>query len=484
MAVRARFVALCMWGIAAWLLAGRLDYWGDEIGSLEGAAQPLGSILRGRGADFHPPLYFLLLHGWQRVFGSGEYATRSLSVGASVAAIALTAVLARRVGLGQPWRAAGLLALSPFWLLFCGMARYYSVAALVFVAALLALLHALRTGRTAAWALYAGAVALAGYTNYLMVAAVAATHGAWVCIHRRRCLIRWALSMACAAVLLVPLGALVLAQTRGMILWGERAGFGGQWSMAALGILYPLYVLAVSESILPWHLVLSLPLIGASFFLVARARRGGLLAVLGVGIATGVVIVLFVARSLPIAYLPSRLLFLAPVWAVLLASGSQRSRKAGTAALAVVAIGYGGGIANLVRGREYHNVTYLVPWRRIVAVIRLDREEDKLVVTPEEYPLLYYGRGLRFQLVRPGEKVTNELARKNPRAVWLVERDRADRQRQGITADVEAWLERTYEETDHFDFVTLSPMELKVRTFLLNRESAHAALTLTRFARR
>jgi 4-amino-4-deoxy-L-arabinose transferase-like glycosyltransferase len=476
-------VFLMAWIVLAALLAGRLDFWGDEIGSIEGASEPVRSILRGHGADFHPPLYFLALHFWQRVFGPGEYATRALSVIASAAAILLTAAVARDAGLTRPWVASLLLALSPFWVLFCGMARYYGLSAMFFLMTLLALSSAIRVGSAARWVTYAVILALDGYTNYLMLAAVMVTHAVWVYRFHRRCTLRWVLAVSLAALLLIPLAALVLEQTRGMIMWGERASFAGQWRAALVALVYPFFVLAVSETVLPWRYWLAIPLLVASGFLVARSARPRLHIALGCGIVAGLVVVVLIARSLPLVYLPSRLLFLAPIWAVLLAAGAERSGRAGRLALLVLALGYGGGLWNLARGADYHNVTYLVPWRQIVEVIRNDPEDDRLVVTTEEYPLLYYGRGLRFQLIRPGERVTRELAQKGAKVVWLVQRDRADRQRQGITSDAEAWLEANYIKGGEWEYLRLSSMELRVRRFLLRREPSSAALTVTRFLR-
>ncbi|MBN1423354.1 glycosyltransferase family 39 protein [Candidatus Fermentibacteria bacterium] len=482
--MRGGLLLLVVWTVLTCIQAGRLDYWGDEIGSLEGASESTGDILRGKGADFHPPLYFLILHGWIRLFGYGEYAVRSLSVLAAAATILLTVSLARVVGVTRPGTAAVFLGLSPFWLLFCGMARYYGLSALVFVATLLTFVFALRRDSATRWVLNGFMLALAGYTNYLTLAAAFVTQMVWVVAYHRRCVLRWAAATMLAAVFLAPLAALVLHQTRGMILWGERASFFGDWRTAVWGACYPLYVLAASETILPWHWWFSVPLLASSWFLVLRARRPPLLQVtLASGVVVSLLVVSLVARSLPLAYLPSRLLFLAPVWAVLLAAGAQRVGKWGVVALAGVALGYAGGIVNLVRGVDFHNPAYVVPWRQVVQLIRDDTEPDKLVVTTEEYPLLHYGQGLRFQLVRPGERTTEELAGKAAAVVWLVQRDRADQQRHDITFDAEAWLREHYDTGPEHEFVRLASLERQVRRLVLRREPSEAALTVTRFTR-
>ncbi len=471
------------WAAGALVLAGRRDFWGDEIGSLTGASQSLVVILQGRGADFHPPLYFVLLHAWHHLFGVGEYASRGLSVVAAALTVLLTASLARRAGVRRPWVGALLVGLSPFWLLFCGMARYYSLSALLFLVSLLALFSAMEQGRLWPWLRWGLVVALCGYTNYLTLASAVVAGSLLALTSRRTLTLGWAAGVGTALVAMAPLAALAIAQTRGMMTWGERASFASRWKASCIALVYPLYVLAASETVFPWRWAVSVPMVVGSAVLAA-VSRSRLWLVLAGSLATGVAIVFSVARSLPLVYLPSRLLFLAPVWAVLVVLGAQRLGRPGTAILLVVVAGYGVGLANLVLERDYHNVTYLVPWRAVVATIKADPEPDKLVVATEEYPLLHYGRGLRFQLVRPGQRVTKELAVKAPKVVWLVERDRGDRQRSGITSDAHAWLSTHYDLSRCDEYLPLGQMEQRVRGKLLGREPGSAALTVSRFVRR
>ncbi len=485
--VRYRYLVL---GVGVWVLllilgAGKLDFWGDEIGSLKGAAEPLSRIAHGRGSDFHPPVYFLLLHWWIGIFGLSEVAVRSLSVIIGGACILFTAVLAKRQGVRRPWIAALLLGFSPFWMLFCGMARYYSITALVYVGVLLLFTSVIRSRSFLLWGVLGAAVAVAGYTNYLMLAGVVVFQAVIVIRKRERVVFaRWLFSLAVASILVSPMAALALGQTKGMFLWGESASFAGFGRTVVMSIAYPVYVLAASETVQPWQFWISVPLLGASLFLVQSARRSrfSIIALL-TGICVGTVVVTTVARSLPIVYLPSRMLFLAPVWAIVLSVGMEKAGRAGWIALAVLAIGYGVGCWNLGHGREFHNTTYLIPWEDVARTMLDDPEPDKSIVTTEEYPLFHYGKGLRFQLARPGESAADELARKWVKVVWLVQRDRADRQRGGLTRRVETWLNANYRKENTHMFVPLSRREIQARELLLGREPAPAALTLTRFVR-
>ena len=53
--------------------------WLDEALSVNIATLPLGDIGEALRHDGHPPLYYLLLHVWTEVFGTGDVAVRSLS---------------------------------------------------------------------------------------------------------------------------------------------------------------------------------------------------------------------------------------------------------------------------------------------------------------------------------------------------------------------------------------------------------------------
>src|SRR4051794_40055749 len=57
----------------------RSDLWADEALSVGIARLPVDRLLAALRHDGAPPLYYLLLHGWMRVFGSGPAAARALS---------------------------------------------------------------------------------------------------------------------------------------------------------------------------------------------------------------------------------------------------------------------------------------------------------------------------------------------------------------------------------------------------------------------
>ena len=138
--VAAAVAAAAALNVAARLLA-RPGLWLDEALSVNIASLPLGDISEALRHDGHPPLFYVLLHGWMRVFGSGDVAARSLSSALSVVSLPLAYRLGRRVhGSAVGVLAVVVLALSPYHLRYGSEARMYAlIICLVFAGALIVL---------------------------------------------------------------------------------------------------------------------------------------------------------------------------------------------------------------------------------------------------------------------------------------------------------------------------------------------------------
>jgi uncharacterized membrane protein len=72
--------------------------WDDEATSFLISKLNLSQIVQAVAVgDFHPPLYYCILHYWVALFGASEVAVRSLSVLFGVLVIPLIYVLGRRL---------------------------------------------------------------------------------------------------------------------------------------------------------------------------------------------------------------------------------------------------------------------------------------------------------------------------------------------------------------------------------------------------
>jgi hypothetical protein len=106
--------------------------WLDEAQSVAIAHQPLSHLQDALRHDGAPPLYYVLLHGWIRLFGTSTFAMRSLSAIPAVLALPVILRLGRRVG-GEAVGIAAvvLLAISPFAIRYAVETRMYSLLALL-----------------------------------------------------------------------------------------------------------------------------------------------------------------------------------------------------------------------------------------------------------------------------------------------------------------------------------------------------------------
>lgn len=124
--------AVRLWGL------GEQSIWQDEAYSVVLARQDVGTIIQTQVEDSSPPLYYLLLHAWIRLFGDSEFCARLLSALFGIGLVAATLLIASRlftpaVGL---W-AGGMLAFAPLAVYYSQEARMYSLAPLLAIVSVL-----------------------------------------------------------------------------------------------------------------------------------------------------------------------------------------------------------------------------------------------------------------------------------------------------------------------------------------------------------
>lgn len=157
---------------------GRLPLWRDEAASVDIAERSVPGIVAAvERIDLVHGLYYLLLHA-VLVLGDSESVVRIPSLVASVAAVALTAELARRVlGPVPASVTAALLVCNPLLAGYAREARPYALAVMVVCAAALVLLG---SDRPIGVARGAGAAALAVLAGYLHLFALLPVAGLFV----------------------------------------------------------------------------------------------------------------------------------------------------------------------------------------------------------------------------------------------------------------------------------------------------------------
>ncbi|WP_207867058.1 glycosyltransferase family 39 protein [Pseudomonas sp. 58(2021)] len=147
--------------------------WGDEGSSLLLARYTLGGIWEHAAFDVHPPLYFMLLHGWVSLFGEGILSIRSLSALAGIATVGLGMCLVDRLATRRAAIIAGvLLALLPTAVRYSQEVRMYSLLGLLLLGTTLALICWVRRPQRRRYlVIYALLMSAALYTHYFAVLA-------------------------------------------------------------------------------------------------------------------------------------------------------------------------------------------------------------------------------------------------------------------------------------------------------------------------
>ena len=151
--------------------------WLDEALTVNIARLPVGRIPDALRHDGSPPLYYLALHAWMRIFGSGDVAVRALSGLFSVGTLAALPFAARASGARRGWTAVLIAAASPFAVRYATEARMYSLLMLLVTLGVVALARLLRSpsvSSAVAVGLLTGLALLTHYWSLFLAGVVAA----------------------------------------------------------------------------------------------------------------------------------------------------------------------------------------------------------------------------------------------------------------------------------------------------------------------
>ena len=215
-------IALMLLGtvLRVWRL-GTHTLWLDEAFSLWLGRQSIGPMLDWiQGIDQHPPLYYLLLHTWVRIFGESELALRLLSAYLGILIIPVCYRLSR--SLAGP-RVAGwtalLVTIAPFQVYFAQEVRIYTLLALLAGLALISfvrILSGVREGKVAwAWVGYVLFSAAALWTHNTALFLPLAVNAIMLTLYLVR---RWH-EGGISHITLPPPGRWVLAQCAILAAW-------------------------------------------------------------------------------------------------------------------------------------------------------------------------------------------------------------------------------------------------------------------------
>ncbi len=188
-------------------------YWLDEGISVGISSHSLGEIPQLLRQDGAPPLYYVLLHGWMKLFGSSEAATHLLSVLFALASVPVafwagSSLFGRRAG----WMAVALVAVNPFVAGFANETRMYTLVVLLGLVATACLLHGFVFRRRRYLPAFAVSFALLLYThNWALLYGLGAAVAVVGCValnrdptDRRRAVVDALLAFGAAGLLYLP----------------------------------------------------------------------------------------------------------------------------------------------------------------------------------------------------------------------------------------------------------------------------------------
>ena len=117
-------------------------FWIDEGLSVGISSHPFTQIPHVLRQDGSPPLYYLLLAGWMRLFGDTETATHALSLLLALACIPLAYWAASPFGRRSAWICTALATVNPFLTAYAQETRMYTLVVLLSLVGARALVEA------------------------------------------------------------------------------------------------------------------------------------------------------------------------------------------------------------------------------------------------------------------------------------------------------------------------------------------------------
>ncbi|GIE74180.1 hypothetical protein Aph02nite_01300 [Actinoplanes philippinensis] len=200
--------------------AGRPVLSWDEVTSAEVASRSVPQILDvipNIDAVFGP--YYLFLHFWTAIAGTGEVTLRLPSILAMAGAVTIAAEIGRRLFTPATGLIAGvLLCFVPNTSRYAAEARPYAFACFFAALAFLLLAGAVRQGGRWRWTGYGLSVLFLGLSHLIALTTLAA-HAAYLAVHARDRLRPWMVTAGVAVLPVLPIAYLGTTQEDTQLHW-------------------------------------------------------------------------------------------------------------------------------------------------------------------------------------------------------------------------------------------------------------------------
>jgi uncharacterized membrane protein len=170
-------------------------FWGDEAWTAVISRLSIPEIIQVTGQDFHPPLYYLIVHGFMQVFGESEWIRVLSTIFFILTLIPIYHFAKKIANKTVAWVSTLLVAFSPILFIYAFEARSYAFLTFMSVISTLVFWNAVGMPKNRkkptkqtirAWILYAIIGGFGVYTHYYMWF-ILASHGVyWLLMDRRQ----------------------------------------------------------------------------------------------------------------------------------------------------------------------------------------------------------------------------------------------------------------------------------------------------------
>ena len=440
-----------------------LSPWFDEADELIFLRGSLANSINIPATGGHPPLYFAVIYYWMRLPLGLDWAVqaRTLSVLFALAAtIAADRFWARDLPSRWRWTFLSLWTLSPFLLLYSRMSRSYSLQLLIGTVVLGLLARSnLNIKTLAAWltvGVYVHPVpgfSLLAATNLLLI------------FRRRFRDILWI--DAIVGILYLPWLFRLLSF---LPTWGAGGGnlyalTGRLWIEIPVKFAYWAFSFTLGEAVPDSALLCEILIgIGVAILLITGALRRPSL----VWIAAPAALIGFigVARWNSYPFIPARMIFLYPVFLMLIVTGAEAHRRLGPPILAGLLAVTLSGIWCYFHLAGFRNKQYPMPEADIAAQIRRESPPEGyavLVDSTNADPIgLEYQLGPVLETKEPTTPAALDRAIQDPkiRTIWFL------RNTHDVSADqLDRQFEQTLTQAMHetvYPIEPFTPLEIKV----------------------
>ncbi len=445
------------------------ELWMNETYSAFVANLPFARIFRYAAGDVHPPLFYLLLHLWIRVFGDAQAQLRLFSVVLNFFSSLAIFVLARRM-LGNRFGAyaAVLFVLSPMLFVYSLEVRMYALLILLFICLLMVHWMVAVEQREERWLVVAYGVlaALLFYVQYIGIFIILGLFIHWLIASaflRRRIIRLFAAGIL--TLLLVSPGLPVLLhqyhgktqlaraltlshQNPGALSFGAPAQNPGEPSGIKVmaknaAVMMGFYPSASARLLLLCAIPLVLSLVGVGFLgVIKNDELCRLFCLLTMAVGVGLVALHLASTRYMMPLVPPLVLAIARAFQV--GAAKPRWRIPGIALATLILCLYAAGFYR--QAVKQHGR----PWENLVGVVQQNYRPGDKVIFDALYAQMsfdYFARHMRFQPEENGfplsvydwwekqgykgpggpvimnsdlDEYLSRLSASKPKAVWLV----------------------------------------------------------------